>query len=361
MLGDLWGGARMALRRWPTMLSLAAMIALSCLVLALVLADVLVQFKALRGAHEMRERGAVVFKPYYGSITGPTAVPDRAVSDLVELIREERAYTAVINNVRVDDPGFAGGAPTVLFFGSELEETIPDLELCEPVPCAMRGAELAPPPEPVELAGHTFTTFQRLPHSSAHFDAYLGAVPLDERLVLNLPPEALSRIDAREREESMSRAVLLEVSESELDAYVAGNADGELYLIPHRIAVDQPRRLAEIMVMSAMYVVGLAAFLTLVLVAFAAVTRQTLHRQRAVFAIRRTHGAGRGHTAARLAGFVGLVVLLPPLPPLVGLWLLGGPLSSGVVVWVMAFVVAVFAVLWAWAMRRQSGHELKGR
>ncbi|PRW61725.1 hypothetical protein [Actinopolyspora mortivallis] len=359
MLGDLRGGVRMALRRWPTMLSLAAVIALSCVVLAVLLADVLVQFKALRGGHELRGRGAVVFKPYYGT-SRVTSVPDRAVSDLVELIREERAYTAVINNVRVDDPEFAGGVPTVLFVGSRLEETLPDLELCEPAPCAMRGAEVATPAEPVEIAGHTFTTFERLSRSATHFDAHLGPVPLDERLVLNLPPESLTRLTGYEREEAMARTVLLEATESDVDDFVASSAAGDLYLVPRHIAVDRPKRLSGIMVVSTMYVVGMAAFLTLVLVAFAATARRTLHRQRAVFVIRRTHGASNGRLAARLAGFVGVVVLLPPLPPLAGLLLVGGPLAPAAG-WMAALVVVLFLVLWGWAVRQQSGYERRGR
>ncbi|MGJ7908829.1 hypothetical protein ACOQFL_20380 [Actinopolyspora sp. H202] len=359
MPGELRGGIRMALRRWPTMLSLAAMIALACVVLVVLLADVLVQFKALRGGHELRERGAVVFKPYYGS-PGVTSVPDRAVADLVELIRQERAYTAVVKNARVNDPQFAGGTPTVLFIGSELERTVPDLDLCQPAPCAMRGAEVSPPVEPVEIAGHTFTDFERLPHSATHFETHLGAVPLDERVVLNLPRGSLPRLNRMEREEAMSRAVLLDVSESELDSYLAGNAVGELYLVPHRVAVDQPKRLSGIMVASTMYVAGTAAFLALVLLAFAATARRTLHRERAVFAIRRTHGGNSGHIAARLAGFVGVVVLLPPLPPLVGLLLLGGQLGSAAG-WMAALVVALFLGLWAWTVKQQRGHELKGR
>ncbi|SDO90203.1 hypothetical protein SAMN04487905_10177 [Actinopolyspora xinjiangensis] len=349
----------MALRRRPTMLSLAAMIGLACVVLAVLLADVLVQFKALRGGHELRERGAVVFTPYYGS-NGPTAVSEREVTDLVNMIRAERAYTAVIKNVRVNNPQFAGGTPTVLFIGSELEETVPDLELCEPAPCAMRGAEVAQPAEPVEIAGHTFTTFERLSRSAAHFETHLGAVPLDERVVLNLPPESLPRLDRYEREEAMSRAVLLDVGDSELDSYLAGNAAGELYLVPHRVAVDQPKRLSGIMVMSTMYVAGLAAFLALVLLAFAVTARRTLHRERAVFAIRRTHGASGGHLAVRLAGFVGVVVLLPPLPPLVGLLLVGGPLASAAG-WMAVLVVVIFLGLWGWTVKHQRGHELKGR
>ncbi|WP_017972612.1 hypothetical protein [Actinopolyspora halophila] len=359
MLGDLRGGVRMALRRWPTMLSLAAMIALVCVVLAFVLADVLVQFKALRGGHELRERGAVVFKPYYGS-TDPTAAPERAVSDLVDMVQQERAYTAVLNNVRVDEPSFADEVPTVVFIGSELEATMPELELCDPVPCAMRGAEVSQRVGAVELAGHTFGATEQLPGSATYFDASRGAVPLDERLVLNLPAESLPHLNRMEREEAMTRAVLLEASDSELDSFIAGSAAGGLYLVPSHIAVDQPQRLAEIMVMSAMHVAGLASFLGLVLVALAATVRQTLHRQRAVFAIRRTHGAGRGHIAVRLAGFVGIVVLVPPLPLLAGIRLIGGPLSSGAV-WVLALLAVTFLSLWSWAVKQQRGDEPKGR
>ncbi|GAA3732245.1 hypothetical protein [Salinactinospora qingdaonensis] len=360
MLRDLAGGVRMALRRWPMMLSLAAMIALACVVLAFLLADVLRQLTALRGAQEMRDREAVVFTPYYERLATTTTLPDSTVADLVATIRDGHAYTAVIKNVRLDTSDFAGGRPAVILVGAELEEMVPGLDVCEPAPCAMRGAEVTQPVGPVRFAGYTLSRFEELPSAATYFDANLGTVPLDERVVLNMPPESLPRLNPVEREEAMARAVLFDVTDAEIAAHVDGNATGGLYLVPRNVAVDQPQRLTGFMVVSAMYIAGMAAFLGLVLLAFAASAGEALRRERAVFAIRRAYGAGRGHTAARIGGFVGLVVLAAPLPPLVGLWLIGSPVSSGAM-WVLALVVVIFGCLWVWAVKQHSGRELRGR
>ena len=108
---EVWKGFVIALRRWPTMIALAGMIAVACVVLSLALGDVLSQVAVLRGSKQLRERHAVTFTPYYPSRTNSTVGED-TVQLLKGMIDRQEAYTAIVGNMGIDDPHFASGHAT---------------------------------------------------------------------------------------------------------------------------------------------------------------------------------------------------------------------------------------------------------
>lgn len=341
----------MALRRWPSMLSLAGMIAVACVILALVLGDVLSQLAVLRGGAELRNRQAVTFTPYYES-GDVSRVDDRVVDVLVSQIRSGQAYSAIVNNVQVDNPDFADGIPTVVLFGDVLSSVFPDLQLCDPAPCAMRGAELSDRQiGPIEFAGTRLDVDNVLPLSATFFDANAAGLPLDARIVIRLPADRLPLVDPIEREEAMTKAVMLAPSDQDVDAFVSGCVRGGLFLVPHDVAVDQPRRFQDLIIMSAMYVVGLVAFLGLVLSAFSSAADATMRQEVRAFSIRRMYGASSWHVSVRVGSFLATAVLVLPVPLLLLLRLAGGSVADGAL-WVMWVVVGIFALLWASTARR---------
>lgn len=360
MLREVSGGVRLALRRWPSLLTLAAMIGLAWVVLSLVLTDVLVQVAVLRGGEALRDRHAVTFTPYYGN-SDVSEVADATVRALAEQISDGRAYTAVVSNVRIDDPGFADGHSTMVVFGDALASVFPDLRLCAPAPCAMRGAALAEHPiAPIELAGRRLQAEAVLPTSATFFDPNVAGLPLDQRIVLHLPAADLLRLDWYEREEALTKAVLLAPDPAWVDAFVDSVGRDGLYLVPHDVAVDQPRRFQHIMIMSAMYIVGLAGFLGLVLSTFASAAAATMRRETRAFTIRRMCGARPGHMSVRVGSFLAVTVLALPVPLLLLLLLAGDPLASGAR-WVLAMVAIIFAVLWFSTVRKVLALDPMGR
>ena len=358
MLGEAVGGVRLALRRWPSVVTLAAMIGLACLVLSLLLGDVLSQLAVLRGGAKLRERHAVTFTAYHKQ-GGVSNVDDATVDTLVSQIRNGQAYAVIVSNVQIDNPDFADGIPTVVLFGDTLLSVFPDLRLCTPAPCAMRGAALAGRTiNPIDFAGEYLDVNAMLPASATFFDVKVAGLPLDRRIVLHLPPEDLLRVNPIEREEALARAVLLAPDARQVDTFVASAARGELYLVPHDVAVDQPRRFQDLMIMSAMYVVGLAGFLGLVLSAFASAAAATMRREIPTFTIRRMYGATPRHVSVRVGAFLATTVLALPGPLL--LLLSGAPVADGVADgarWVLALVAIIFAVLWLTTARRVAAHD----
>lgn len=350
MVREVWNGFAIAFRRWPTMLALAGMIAAACAVLALALGDVLSQVAVLRGAEQLRERCAVIFSAYFppGAVS---RVGEDTVQFLVRMIERQEAYTAVVHNMGVDDPNFAGGHRTLVLFGDVLPNLFPDLQLCDPVPCAMRGAKLADPNiDSVSLAGESIPVVTTLPTGATFFDANAAGLPLDHRILIRAPARALPLLHPIEREEALWRAVMLAPTDEEVEAYVSGCAQGGLFLVPHDVAIEQPQRFREIIMASAIYIVGMLGFLTLVFVAFVSSARLTVRQEIPALVIREMYGATAMHTSLRIGGFLAAVVLVLPIGLLSLLVVIGEPVATGAL-WVMSVVVLSFLFLWFTTVR----------
>jgi len=104
-----------------------------------------------------------------------------------------------------------------------------------------------------------------------------------------------------EREEVLARAVMLAPADEVVDTFVSGCAQGGLFLIPHDLTVEQPRRLGAIMMTAAMYIVGMLGFLALVLDGFVSSAHLTIRQEMPTFKIREMYGATRCRLACRSA------------------------------------------------------------
>jgi len=246
-----------------------------------------------------------------------------------------------------------------VLFGDTLLSVFPDLRLCAPAPCAMRGAALAGRTiNPIDFAGEHLDVDAVLPAPATFFDVNVAGLPLDRRILLRLPPEDLLHVNPIEREKALTKALLLASDARQVDTFIAATARGGLYLVPHDIDLDQPSRFQDLMIMSAMYVVGLAGFLGLVLSAFASAAAATMRRETPTFTIRRMYGATPRHVSVRVGAFLAATVLALPGPLLLLLLLLfaGDPVADGAG-WVLALVAIIFAVLWITTARRVVAHD----
>ncbi|MEX1337470.1 hypothetical protein AB1399_02735 [Hydrogenibacillus schlegelii] len=356
----MWGGFGMALRRWPTAIVFAGMIAVATTVLSFALVDVLAQVAVLRGAKELRERHAVVFAPYY-PYGMESSVDDHTVKFLMDLIDRQEAYTAVVYNMGLDDPNFAGGHPTLVLFGDIISKLFPDLKICDPAPCAARGAKLAGQEiDSVIIAGERIPVVNTLPPGTTFFDPGVAGLPLDNRIVIRAPTKLLPLLHPIEREEALVRAVLLGPSEEDVDAYVSGCAEGGLFLVPQDVAVDQPQKFRQIMMTSAMYIIGMLGFLALVFAAFMSSARVRFLEERRAFRIRQMYGATPLHIMLRIGGFLAAVLLVPQEILLFLMWMffqVAGVPAPEAALWVMLALVFVFIFLWISSVREVLSRE----
>lgn len=362
MLREVWDGFVMALRRWPVMLLLAGTIAVAYVVLALALVDVLSQVAVLKGAKKLRENNAVIFTPFYPS--DKSSVGNNTVNYLMNLIERQEAYTAVVFNMGRDDPKFAGGYPTLVLFGDVIPKLFPDLQLTDPAPHAARGAKLADQNiDSVSIAGESIPVVKTLPVGATFFDIGVAGLPLDRRIVIRAPTKTLSLLSPIEREEALTRAVLLDPADEVVDEFVSGSAKGGLFLVPHEVSIDQPQRFREIMMSSAMYIVGMLGFIALVFAAFVSSARLTMRQESRTFKIRQMYGATPIHISLRIGGFLAAVALVPPvvlLALLLLLLLVAGAPAPGAALWVMVAVILTFAFLWISSVRDVFAQEQIG-
>lgn len=339
------GGIAMAARRWPAMLGVATLVAATCAMLALTLGDIWAQVGVLRAGAVLRERDAVMFTVWY-PVNATTDVSAKMIAGVASPVRAGDAYTAVLNNGFTDDPERSDDPP-VLLVGDVVPELFPDLELCDPAPCAMRGAARpAVPDDVVRVAGHRVPVSATLPAGASFFDPNAGVRKLDSRIVVRLAPGDLARLNPDAREEAVHRTVLLAPDAASVEALVTASAARELYLVPQSLASRQSVSTRDSLTTAIMFTIGGLAFLALVLLAFSAVARDAVAREARAFAIRRLHGAPGAALATRTAGFLSCVILVPPLLPLGALAAVAGPFVSQSVPLVAAVVVVVFLVLW---------------
>lgn len=113
--------------------------------------------------------------------------------------------------------------------------------------------------------------------------------------------------------------------------------------------MEQPKQFREIMMRSAMYLVGMVAFLVLALMTFVSSARLAIQQERREFKIRQMYGATPWHISLRIGGFLAAVILLPETALLFLLQrflVIAGALEPNAPIWVMILLVIVFAFLW---------------
>ncbi len=355
-------GLVMALRRWPTMAALAGMMAIACVVLALVLSEVFLEVAIIRGGRQLRERRAVIFAEYEESPFG-TFVGNDPVRLLAEMIDRQEAYTAVLFNMGLGDPAFNGVPRPVVLFGDAVTDLFPDLQLPAAVPSAILGAKLAARDlDSVSIAGQTIPVVGTLPAGAAFFDPKSGVLPLDHRIVVRAPAELLLRLALIERHEALSRAVMTAPAVELVDAFVYGCAQGGMFLIPKCLAGEPPPVLGEWMMSAAMYIVSMLGFLALVLNAFVASADLTMRQEMPALKIRQMYGATAMHVGLRIGSFLAAVVLVPPVALLASLAvmlvrfrlardLVGGVPPPTGPLFMMSAVILSFVFLWARSVR----------
>lgn len=350
MRGDLRGGIRLAARSWPGLIAIAAMVTIAGVLSSFILSDVISQTQVLRGGAALRAHHAVIFTPYYTS-SQVSAVSAATIGELGAQIAMGDAYSAVVSNVQVDDPNFADGTPVVVLVGDAVLALFPALGLCSPAPCAMRGAALdGRPIAPIHFAGERFSRFDTLAPSATLLDPNVAGLQLDGKIVLRVPAADLTRFDPYEREEALTKAVLLAPSAKVVDRYLRRGVTSGLYLVPHDVSTDQPSRFRDIMIRSIMYVIGLVAFLALALLAMWLVAASIFRRNRNAFVIRRLYGAPPRAIVLRVGGFFASV-FAGPIIVLLLMGLVGGSVQTTAALLVALLVAAVVIMTVASAAR----------
>lgn len=349
---EVGSGLLMAFRRWPRMIPLGGMIAVGCAVLSLGLGGVFSQVPWLRGVRQLSERQAVTFAAYYPH--GPTSVVgEDAVQYLLEMIDRREAYAAVVHNMRIVDPSFAGGHQTMVLFGDVASDFFPELQPAEPTPLpfALRGAKLAGQNiDSLNLDGESIPVVRALLAGATFFDVKAGVFSLDERIVIRAPARMLRLLLPIERDEAFSRAVMLAPADAAVDAYVSRGARGGLFLVPHDVAAGREQMVRESLMAFVMYIVAMLGFLALVLTAFLSFARLTIRQEMAGFRIQAASGAAVVRIGLKIGSFVAAVVLFLPVALLSSLVLVGGAIAAGAVwvpgvPWVLLALVLVYVCM----------------
>ena len=103
MRHDIVGGCALALRHGRSSLGIVALFAVITVVLALLLGDVLTHAPTLKEGATLRKANAVATTPYYLA-GGVSTANDQTLALLGEHATTGSGYSAVINNIAINDP-----------------------------------------------------------------------------------------------------------------------------------------------------------------------------------------------------------------------------------------------------------------
>lgn len=344
---------------WRSILALAILISVGCFVFSLALADVFTQAAVLRGGRTLRALDAVSFTTFYKE--GGVSTPDAAALDLVERQLASRvAYTAVVQNADLDGTASVTDVPIVVIFGDIIPDLYPDLRLCSPAPCAMRGVDVkvGVPPD-LTYAGMRIPFADELPRRATWFDPNSTGIKLAERIVVRLPPQDVSRLDQYAQEELLSRVVMLAPPGEVVDDFVGAVRSSDLYLVPSRLAQDQPRGFRQVLSRSALYLAGFLAYLGLMFGVLSASLHSLLRREATTFWIYRMSGASTRQVNGSIAVFLAFSTVLLPVLACAPLLLVGESFADAFGV-VLVGCAAVWLLETVRARRSLAGSEVGG-
>lgn len=186
MIGEVIGGASLALRRWRELVGTTLIFSLVCLAMSLVLGDVITQVEVLRGGEAIRRERAVAFAPFY-PIESVSMTSPRLLGMLSEKIEKGKAYSSVLYNLGLDSPeDFV--APTILVAGGRVGGLFPDLGLTPTAPGAFVGADVTPTSS-VRLGSKQIPIVGKLRRGAVWFDPSAAGIELDDHQVLQVTPE----------------------------------------------------------------------------------------------------------------------------------------------------------------------------
>lgn len=339
--------------------ALALLISFGCFVFSLALADVYTQTAVLQGGRTLRANHATSFTPFYKEGAVSSTSPE-SIQLLAERIEQGQAYSAVLNNADVSGSESEMGEPIVLLFGNVVGDLYPDLNLCSPAPCAMRGGgAVGAVSGDLEFLGERIPIAGRLPKRATWFDPNSTGIPLAERTVIRLPPQDLVRLDEYAQEEVLTRTVMLRQPPAVVDRFVGTVQASDIYLVPSDLAVDQPQGFRDVVSRSGLYLAGFFTYLLLMFGVLSLSSNSLLQRESLRLHIFRMSGATRLHVYGSVGVFFGISIVFLPVLACLPLLLIGRSFAG-------AFGVVLLGCLMVWAaqtlgaIKSISAFEVKG-
>lgn len=339
MRREVLGGLAMARRRWSKVVVVAVLIALPGAFVAMVASETITQVDVARASVTLQRQHAVglnLFRPPDSSVD---------VSVLQAPIVSGRGYTTVLVNAGIGLGRDQSGPSLGYVMGDAARRLYPSLHLCSPAPCAMRGHDV----EDQDMQGLPFDARpgpgqDLLPRGAAILTPNTGTVRLDETILLVLPATDLPQLGTPELTDAVGSAVLLDPTGTQVDEVVDALARQGVVVQPHALT-DGQSGLRRELVTSGLYLVGVGAFLVLVLMSFAASVTRMATQERRSLTIRRMYGATTAGVRVRLGTFLSCVAAVPTAT-LIAMRAFGDPVITQASSLVLVAMVIFWVVLW---------------
>lgn len=351
MLYDVAEGFLLACRRWRQAGAIMLIMTAVSLVLSLILGDVLTQAESLRAGQKLRQSQAVSLSPFYPS-NQVSSISAQTTDLLAQELENQQAYSAIINNLAIEDPESLNNRASIVVIGDLATALFPQLGLTCTAPCLLQGHDLAQDqPLNINFRGRIIPVAGSLKQGSVWFDANASGLNLDQYQLLFLSPQDIGLLNSYEKEELLTRAILLNPAPEKLEKLLSSAAQDKLYLVPADLSLEQPEQFASLMSRAAIYLLSLLAFSALAALVYAASLQEIISQQKRAFIIRRMCGAHSLRLGVRLHVFLAATTAALPLLLCLVLYSLGPPVSAGAQVMAVLIVLSYLGISY-YALRR---------
>lgn len=330
-------------RRRGLVVASSFVFSLVTLLLLMVAADINLQYNTLDGGRKLRNEGGVAFSSYYPH--GTVSEHDSAAKHLLgELLSGNDAYSSAFRNLEAGGDDTFAGESTILLVGSRAASLFPELQLCEPAPCAINGADVTDEAA-VVVAGEPIPVVGKLPRGAVWFDPNSSGLNLDKYRVILLEARQIDSLDEYIIEELFTRTVLIKPSPELVNDFITAAIPGGLYLVPEELERAQPGRFRENMLTAGYYVVASLAFLVLLALCYSTGLESIVRSELKTSHIRFHSGAQESSILFELSAFVFLATAFIPLAMCTALGMLAPSLRQGAALVGLAVVVPLAALV----------------
>ena len=305
---------------------------------SLLYSDINNNIQILIQSERLGRNSAVIFNTFYTS-NNIADVKDENIDFIANLDRQHKYISAILHNIPYDLQHINPHKNVTILIGNKLDEVYPELKLCNPPACGMKGFDLKNIPiTSYSIEDLTINFDHTLPRDAVWFDTNSIGIDLNDHIIIRLAAEHIAKVAPESREEAITKSILFTNNDSVLQDFIIQSRSSKLVLTPIYLGSSMPTRLSELIATALIFLLALLSTIVLATGSFIYSFRDLVRIINFDFNLRFAYGANPLWLLAYYSLHIVLTIFL--LPAILNILIITTiyPLESG------AFIATIYIV-----------------
>lgn len=321
----------------------------------LLYSDINNNVQILTQSARLGRENAVIFNTFYtsGNIAN---IKDSSIDLISKLDDDEKYISAVLHNIPYDLQEVSPNLNVTILIGNKLDDLYPELKLCQPAPCGMKGYDLKNTPvTPYSFEDLTIKFDDILPRDSVWFDTNSIGIDLNDHIIIRLSARHISKVPPESREEAITKSILFTKDNSILRNFIIQSKSSDLILTPVFLGTGIPTRLSELIATALIFLLALLSSITLATSSFIYSFVDLTRILTTDFTLRYTYGAHPFWIILAYTSHATITLFLIPIAINILIYRLIPPLQSGsqLATIYLLIMLAVSLILLYYSIRKE--------